>query len=849
MAEPTRVDDGDETPSERIAREHAFARVHGELLGSSMHCEFGRFRLDQRLGGGAQGQVYAAYDPQLDRTVALKILRADSPASEARALAEGRALAAVGHENLIPIYEVVSERGGCALVMELAAGPTLRTWLRPGRSFDETIAMLLGVGRGLAALHRCGLIHRDVKPANVVIGTDGTPRLVDLGLARASRSVTPDSGCGTPSYMAPEQRAGSAEVGPAADQYAFAVMAWEAVTGQRPEAPEGGSTGRPRRMPRRLAAVLRRALHPDPTARHPDLEALLVAMERGQRARRLGRRGVGAGGLLLAIGLGASALPPVAADPCAGAAGDLGEVQWNSADREELRGRLAGLDVAAAPDFADLVVGRLDQRVASLAGFQRELCHAERAGRPVAAARSCLERHEAVFPSLVASLRDLDGAALSEATMRISRLGSPSACRELIDAPPPVPASSDPAGVGPNFEVVQTDLARLELACDPTQTTACLVAADAFAERVAGEPECAYAPELALLRGHALHRARPEEALELVTAAAWTAERCGRGEVELRAKTLAAGVAALAGHHERAGVWLGAAEATLARLGSATPARRARMLDARSVVATSEGKLQEALALSLEVVALQESQGAGARDQLAASYANAGRLARDVGDLDLATTLLTESLAQIERDHGPDHPVVARALGSLAHVRDSAGDSAAALELLERASEILERWEEPRLLAASLNNRAAVHQRLGQIDRTVPLLTRAYAIQQETLGEDDPAMIRSLSNLGRAVALAGDPAEGVAKMRTALDVAGAQLPPRHEVTLTARGNLASVLLETGGYAEAAEHACGVAQIRLAQTQGRHPDFVDASRVCVKSLVASYLRGDGEADIR
>jgi len=180
----------------------------------------GRYLIQEKIGAGAMGAVYEALDPELERNVALKLLHLEAEDPE-RLRAEGRALASVSHPNVVTVYDVGSHEGRMFVAMELVSGPTLRRWLEAReRKRDEILAMCIAVGRGIEAVHAAGLVHRDVKPDNVLIA--GQPRVVDFGLAELV-AVGSDSSAGTPVYMAPE-RFGGVRADPRTDQFSFCVL-------------------------------------------------------------------------------------------------------------------------------------------------------------------------------------------------------------------------------------------------------------------------------------------------------------------------------------------------------------------------------------------------------------------------------------------------------------------------------------------------------------------------------------------------------------------------------------------------------------------------------------------------
>jgi predicted Ser/Thr protein kinase len=307
----------------------------------------GKYRLDRILGSGGMGVVWAAHDPDLERAVALKVLLADNAAPELRRrlLREARAMARLKHPNVLTVYEVDSEGDRDFIAMELVEGASLDRWREAGPSRDEIWQAVLAAGRGLAAAHRAGLVHRDFKPHNVLRSHDGRVLVTDFGLARghaeepaaigtevtlpvqlsgheATLDATPRSDgsaldapltqtgavLGTPAYMAPEQFLGAAS-DQRTDQFAYCVTAWQLFVGERPfrgatidelrRAASGGVANLKVELPRAIRAVLARGLEADPSKRWPDMNALLAALERAKavprRRLRIGVSGVALG--------------------------------------------------------------------------------------------------------------------------------------------------------------------------------------------------------------------------------------------------------------------------------------------------------------------------------------------------------------------------------------------------------------------------------------------------------------------------------------------------------------------------------------------------------------------------
>jgi tetratricopeptide (TPR) repeat protein len=262
----------------------------------------GRYVLLHRLGEGGMGLVWAAYDPGLNRNVALKQVREESgeplEIARARLKREGQAMARLSHPNVVPIFDLFEEDGAFFVAMEWVEGITLRQWLEEApRPWREVVARFVEAGRGLAAAHAAGLVHRDFKPANVFLGKNGTVRVGDFGLAR-ELDATASTGfegdlpaarglprltergavAGTPAYMAPEQRAGKRDL--RSDQFSFCAALFEALEGHLPQEPPPADRPRRQQAPRRIMRALARGLSNAPEDRFPSLDALLDALTR-----------------------------------------------------------------------------------------------------------------------------------------------------------------------------------------------------------------------------------------------------------------------------------------------------------------------------------------------------------------------------------------------------------------------------------------------------------------------------------------------------------------------------------------------------------------------------------------
>ena len=385
------------------------------MFGQSDQVRIGRFQLLKVLGEGGHGSVFEAYDEQLARSVALKVLNpgmlgADPEGASRRLLREAQALAQLNHPHVVQVYDSGRQGDRVWVAMELVRGASLRTWLRDidaGRAANglQIFDKLRQAGRGLAAAHELGIVHRDFKPENVLVGDDGRVRVADFGLARAStedeegRTEESLSGAdvvdeaplgsltrtgqvlGTPRYMAPEQFGGATTQ--ACDQFAFCVTAWEAMTGHYPYegtnavellaafTDEAIDQTHAARLPRGMRKALMRGMSADPAARHPTIAALLEALGNPRRARARRRLAVlGAGAVVTAAAVGSLMSTSASCRRGGGIVADA----WGPAQREQITAAFLATEVGFAESAAQRAVEGLESRASRWAELYDEAC-------------------------------------------------------------------------------------------------------------------------------------------------------------------------------------------------------------------------------------------------------------------------------------------------------------------------------------------------------------------------------------------------------------------------------------------------------------------------------------------
>ncbi len=404
---------------------------------SDVPTKIDRYRIKRRLGSGAMGIVYVAHDPELDRDVAIKVLRRGAQAERLRR--EAKALARLSHPNVVAVHDVGEHDGQIFIAMALVDGLNLRQWLTTPHAAAEILRVLCKAARGIAAAHAAGLVHRDLKPDNIFVATHGEVLVGDFGLARDASDGEPDATgepvtnpteltltgtvLGTPAYMAPEQAAGAATE--QSDQFSFCVTAYEALYGTRPfggatfedllDSVERGVIARPERTPKIAAIVdraLRRGLRAAPEERFPTMTELIAAIEPPPR-----RWPYAVGAAVALVGaITTTALvigtKQEVADPnetCRPTESMLADV-WNAARRADLATALRSRSHTA--DAITELDRQLDAYATRWTTARRDACLAEVANttapQQLAGRRACLETRKAAFDVQVTNLIDQD---------------------------------------------------------------------------------------------------------------------------------------------------------------------------------------------------------------------------------------------------------------------------------------------------------------------------------------------------------------------------------------------------------------------------------------------------------
>ncbi|MCR9161696.1 MAG: serine/threonine-protein kinase [Nannocystaceae bacterium] len=646
----------------------------------------GRYTLIERVGAGAMGVVFSAWDPQLDRRVALKIVHGGGYADNSTdaLMTEARALAKLSHPSIVTVFDVGTHGEAVFIAMEYLRGTTLKQWREdnPEASWREVLQRYTQAGSGLSAAHAEGLVHRDFKPANVMVTESGAVKVLDFGLAQAAESPGATQRMGTPRYMAPEQHAGDA-LDSRTDQFAFSVALFEALFEQHPFEGETalelsanvqrGALNLPpvqSDVPPKIRVAIATGLSNDPKDRHPSMDAYLATLDLQAPARRwwLGAL-VGGAGIVAA----AAFLPAGAEDPCGDAATAMDEV-WTDPARERLEGALhgAGLDASVVQETRERFdayaeawrAGRVDACEASV------VRHAETPAF-METRYACLDRRLHGFAAAIESLTDGSVAARLEVESTFERLRrvEPCADPEYLQAYYPPPDDPEDRARILELEVESNDLFRRAVddgAEVEREFEAIIAAADALD----------YGPLRVGLRGtlgsYLAFRNRVGESVAVLE------EALAIGlEEEVRYATTSVlfELARVRGIHQRdtkAALFLDRMGAALASSLPDGEWVRIEMIPRRLDVYRLAGKLDEAEAMARERVAYLDEHGSLEEPSGVEARALLAELLLFNDEPEEAGALLSSVLD--EPTVSPWHPALARAHTVRARLRHTQGD-------------------------------------------------------------------------------------------------------------------------------------------------------------------------------
>ena len=823
----------------------------------------GRYFILHEIGRGGMGVVYAAFDPELDRKIALKILhpaRADREGGDgeierARLLREAKALARLSHPDVIQVYDAGTVGDEVFLAMELAVGTPLDEWLGERRAWRQVLAVFQTAGRGLAAAHAVGLVHRDFKPGNVLLGDDGRVRVLDFGIARAlgapendDEPETParDAGTGsrvsattpltrvgvvlgTPRYMAPEALMGR-PLDHRADQYSFCVALYEALYGI---APYPGDTlpdvlrevlaGRLREpftkagVPAWIRRILIRGLKTDPLQRYPSMEELLADLAKDRTALLRRRVAAAAAAAFLAAGGGALYRIERQRDQlCAGASAKLAGI-WDADRKAALQRAFLATGRPYAADAWSGTERALDTYTRSWSTMRTEACEAtrrrgEQSPELLDLRMRCLDRRLRELRALTDLFASADPALVEKAVPASRSLSSLDGCADATALRAPLPPPSDPAS-----------------------------------RRTVEDLEIRIAESWALWT-----TARYGDGLKVAGLAAEAARKLGYPPVQAEALLILSRLEEASGQFDRA-------EATLFDTVAAAEAGRHDSLATRAwidlvwVVGFRQQKFAEAERWRrMAEAALGRLGGGGENPELDADLrSTAGFLLDAQGEHSRGIELEQQALALYEKTLGPDHPSVSRTLNRIGIAMYAMQRYPEALAAYQRALELTRRNLGPRhpTVAVRLGNIALILEEQERFEEALTAQIQALAIEEQSLGRDHPRLAITHGNLAGLLLTLGRYDEALAHARRA--VAIDQASP--DTTASDRGaswlTMGDALFRLQRYPEALA-ATSRARDLLASSVGLNHPWTAAAETSYGRILRAQGRGrDAIAPLR
>ena len=761
----------------------------------------GRYLLLDRIGAGGMGVVYAAYDPELDRKVAVKILREEhtSPERQRRLTREAQAMARLSHPNVVAVHDVGVAAGAVFIAMDLVDGGNVAAWRTEARrSWRDVIHVFLAAGAGLAAAHRKGLVHRDFKPDNVLVRAADQQVLVsDFGLARLSEEATPTPGpaddggavaaaaagalaqqltragalLGTPAYMAPEQHRGE-PADARSDQFAFCVALYEALYGERPfRGDPDPATGlesvdalalaiidgkiqpAPAQadVPGWLRKVVVRGLAPAPGERWPSMDALLAELRRDPA--RTARRWLVAGVAVVAAGVAVAAvMRSDARAPVCTTASERVAAVWGPTVKAAAAAAFAATGKPFAAGAWQRTEHLLDDYADQWSAMHLAACEAtevrhEQSAQLLDERMACLDRRLGAFGALAALFTGrIDDALLTGAINAAAALPPIAGCADLAALTALVPLPDDPALRG-RIRAATAALAKvdaLDAAGKPKEALAAVEPIIAEA-RAIGYPVTL--ADALFARAHQLQTLSDFKVGEPATREALDA--AGRAHEDEHTAMMIAALEYMwmcTGRNTEALALVPAADAMLHRAGD-PPFATVALAGIHAQLLEAAGNYAEALTIQQAAIALQERVGPH-EPVLGTLLMGLSDTLRQTGKLDEAHETIDRAIETLIAQVGPEHPLVVTAYGGRGDIEITAGDFAAAsadyhreLDIAERAIGMHTDFTSAALMNVGLTDMVQHH--FAEAERE---FAQALALRIELTGPDSPDVARIEQN-------------------------------------------------------------------------------------------------------
>jgi tetratricopeptide (TPR) repeat protein len=785
----------------------------------------GRFLVLATVGRGATGVVVSAWDGELGRKVAIKFLAAGVGDQRARLRNEAQALARLAHPNVIKIHDVGEHDGRVYMVMEYVEGDTLVGHATPWHA----IGIWIAAARGLAAAHAAGIVHGDFKPANVLLGADGRPRVSDFGHAAIDAvpiDATPERGTpitgeigttrsgvlvGTPAYMAPEVFEG-APADARSDQFSFCVALYEALWRVRPfegrdvpslaAAVTSGDLRTPPAfpvVPLRIRLAVLRGLATSPAKRFPDMNALIAALEWDpwKWPFRIAPA-------VVLVAIPASVIAFTGGDDVGERdycehIGERADARWNEERAQAIEGAFTATSAAFAADEFARARALVDEHATSLRAAEQTTCELSRSGalapEVIGARQLCLHLAHEQLASLIDLYERADVSVVEHASDAARRLPPVEAC--LAEGWGPRRSGAP----GDEIYALGADIARARASADAWHDASALEIANLAVARAIELDAPWLEAESHAIAARVLERDGDHTAAMPRFDAAFSAALASdHHDVAVVSALGLASLLAERGDHEDALRWVEHAEAALGRTGAKRSSLQSAVLNTRGSIAYHHGDFAAAKAAFTELLGRDVDRGERGADGVGSTLLNIGLCDANLGDPVAGLASLRESLAVEMEDHGDSHPALIRPLNAICHVEIDRGDTDAAIAACQRALDV------------SRADRPGAHPRLSHL----------------------------WTNLGSAYFHAGDPERAEQQHLAALDNAMRTQPDDDLLIATVANNLGVVNDNLERVTEAAKYY-GIAHERILRAFG--PSHPSTAMVATNLAMVKVKQGD------
>ncbi len=761
----------------------------------------GRLTITKQLGAGGMGVVYAATDPELDRNVALKFMRpksrttSEESQARARVMREARAMAKISHPNVITVFDVGRFEDDVYVAMEMIEGQTLAEWLDESpRTWREILSTYVKAGRGLAAAHAAGLIHRDFKPDNVLMDTSGRVKVTDFGLVghgpSAADSTTTGSSpahldltatnavMGTPRYMAPEQYEAAA-TSAATDQFNFCVALYESLCGVNPF---GGTTlpdrykaivsgtkqtaKDDRDVPAWIVPILERGLSVKPEDRHGSMDALLRLLARDPAVRR--KRALAAGGLVAIAAVAGALTYRAMAEPADHAASICKSPErhlvgvWDDSVKASSSAAFRKVGASFAETTWKGVSDKLDRYVGEWKSAHTEACerthrYKEQSPAVLDLRMACLQERRTELATLTQLFAKADSTTVQMAVRAVHGLAPIARCSDLTRLQARV---RDP---GPDKREAVAQVRDLVAKAKTLGAAGKYKAAETTATEALTRANKLGFRSLKAEAGRRLgfaqeHTGNRPLALKTLKTALWNAEASSHDHMVMLIWVARLHMVAKDG--ERSPVvesYVERASAALARHKN-RPQYLARLQGAFGALRLKQGKFQQAYthfsrALKVWKTLLRDPNA----PSIPHAQNNLGLAEVELGKYADAERHFKAALDGYRRRLGPGHPRVAQVMGNLGLLLVATGRAKDAVPLYEAQLKILVAYKgasSPEV-ATARNNLGNAYTRLGKLQTGLTQLQQALRLRETLLGANHPDVASTLHAIAIVLRKAG----------------------------------------------------------------------------------------------